>query len=204
MTASFDQSKIDWAKVDGLIPVVVQDASALRVLMLGYMNAAALDATLASGLVTFYSRTKQRLWQKGETSGHVLRLRELKLDCDGDTLLALVEPVGPTCHTGARTCFGNEETPGIAVLADLAATIRARRQNPREGSYTARLFAEGLARCAQKVGEEGVEVALAAATKADNLKDEAADLFYHLLVLLEARDLDWREVMAVLAARAGK
>lgn len=204
MTMIFDKNKIDWGKVDGLIPVVVQDAAALRVLMLGYMNAAALDATLSSGLVTFYSRTKQRLWQKGETSGHVLRLRALKLDCDGDTLLALVDPVGPTCHTGTRTCFGDEEQPGISVLADLAATIRDRKQNPREGSYTASLFAKGLSRCAQKVGEEGVEVALAAATGADNLKDESADLLYHLLVLLEARNTDWRDVMAVLAARAGR
>jgi phosphoribosyl-ATP pyrophosphohydrolase/phosphoribosyl-AMP cyclohydrolase len=199
---NFDAGKVDWAKTDGLIPAIVQDVNSLRVLMLGYVNPEALEKTLATGLVTFFSRSKQRLWQKGETSGHVLHLRDIKLDCDNDTLLIMAEPVGPTCHNGTTTCFGEDEAPSIATLADLAATIHKRRAEPNAGSYTAQLFAEGLTRIAQKVGEEGVETALAGATKSANLKDEAADLLYHLLVLLEASDTSLAEVLKILHQRA--
>jgi phosphoribosyl-ATP pyrophosphohydrolase/phosphoribosyl-AMP cyclohydrolase len=192
----------DWAKSsDGLIPAIIQDAQSLRVLMLGYMNAAALATTEKTGLVTFYSRSKQRLWQKGETSGHVLRVQSIKLDCDNDTLLIMALPKGPTCHLGTQTCFGEDEAPSLAILADLAATIKQRRMNPTDNSYTSKLFAEGRTRIAQKVGEEGLEVALAAATNAPNLTDESADLLYHLLVLLEDCNLDWRKVMTVLKKR---
>lgn len=199
---NFDVDKVEWNKGDGLVPVIVQDAHALRVLMLGYMNREALQATLSTGKVTFYSRSKQRLWMKGETSGHVLRLVSIKLDCDQDTLLVMAEPDGPTCHNGTTTCWGEDGEPSISVLADLAATIRLRREEPVEGSYTAKLFESGLTRIAQKVGEEGVETALAGATGAPNLKDEAADLLYHLMVLLEASNTKFQDVLKVLADRA--
>jgi phosphoribosyl-ATP pyrophosphohydrolase/phosphoribosyl-AMP cyclohydrolase len=201
--SDFDIEAIDWTKGgDGLVPAVVQDPSSLRVLMLGYVNRESLDATLKTGLVTFYSRSKQRLWQKGETSGHVLRAKEIRLDCDQDTLLILAEPQGPSCHLGTQTCFGDDKAPGFATLADLAATIRDRHKNPSDASYTAKLFKEGIPRIAQKVGEEGVEVALAASAGGERLASEAADLVYHLSVLLEASGLDWRDVMKVLDQRA--
>ncbi|MFA6279383.1 MAG: bifunctional phosphoribosyl-AMP cyclohydrolase/phosphoribosyl-ATP diphosphatase HisIE [Bdellovibrionales bacterium] len=196
---------LDFAKGDGLIPVIIQDAASLRVLMLGYMNEEALAATKASGLVTFYSRSKKRLWQKGETSGHTLRVQDIKTDCDSDALLILATPQGPTCHTGAISCFGEEEAATLSVLADLESTIAGRQQDgTTEQSYTASLFAAGLPRMAQKVGEEGVEVALAATTAPDKLPEEAADLLYHLLVLLRACSFSLKDVMNVLAARANK
>lgn len=198
----FDIDKIAFAKGDGLVPAIVQDVRSLRVLMLGYMNREALQTTLDSGQVTFFSRSKQRLWQKGETSGHFLHLRSVRLDCDQDTLLVLAEPDGPTCHNGTTTCWGEDEAPSLAVLADLAATIKKRHQNPEAGSYTAKLFESGLARIAQKVGEEGVETALAGATQAPNLKEEAADLLYHLLVLLQASATSLDEVLTVLSERS--
>ena len=193
---------IDWRMGDGLVPVIVQDAQSLRVLMLGYVNSEALEATMRSRLVTFFSRSKQRLWQKGETSGHVLRVKDIKIDCDRDTLLILAEPQGPTCHQGTRSCFGDVEAPGLSVLADLAATIHQRRVAPDDASYTSKLFAEGLTRIAQKVGEEGVETALAAATQSPDLTSEAADLLYHLLVLLEAAAVEWTDILGVLQKRA--
>lgn len=198
----FDASRIDWRKGDGLVPAVVQDGGSLRVLMLGYVNEEALTATIKTGFVTFYSRSKQRLWKKGETSGHVLHLRDIKLDCDNDTLLITAEPAGPTCHLGTQTCFGDDASPDLSVLGDLAATIHARRKSNETGSYTAKLFAEGVPRIAQKVGEEGVEVALAAAGGGQALAGEVADLVYHLSVLLEAKDMGWNDVMAVLQSRA--
>jgi phosphoribosyl-AMP cyclohydrolase / phosphoribosyl-ATP pyrophosphohydrolase len=201
---NFDVSSVAWDKSDGLVPAIVQDPRSLRVLMLGYMSREALQATLKTGLVTFFSRSKQRLWQKGETSGHVLRFRSVKLDCDQDTLLILAEPEGPTCHNGTITCWGDDEAPSLAVLADLAATIKKRRREPVAGSYTAKLFESGLARIAQKVGEEGVETALAGATSAANLNEEAADLLYHLLVLLEASSGGLDDVLKVLSERARK
>jgi phosphoribosyl-ATP pyrophosphohydrolase/phosphoribosyl-AMP cyclohydrolase len=201
---SFDIESIAWKKGEGLIPAIVQDPASLRVLMLGYMNREALQATLKTGNVTFFSRSKQRLWQKGETSGHILHLKQIKLDCDQDTLLVFAEPHGPTCHNGTVTCWGEDEKPNLSVLADLAATIHKRRLDPQPGSYTAKLFDSGLVRIAQKVGEEGVETSLAGATKASNLKDEAADLIYHLLVLLEASDTSFDDVLNILAERAKK
>jgi phosphoribosyl-ATP pyrophosphohydrolase/phosphoribosyl-AMP cyclohydrolase len=201
---NFSEQDIDWEKTSGLVPAIVQDAASFRVLMLGYMNREALATTAKTGLVTFFSRSRQKLWQKGETSGHVLKLKEMRLDCDQDTILVLAEPVGPTCHTGATTCFGEYGGDGLARLADLATTIKQRRRSKADNSYTAKLFADGLSRIAQKVGEEGVETALAGATQAPNLNDEAADLLYHLLVLLEARDSSLSEVLAVLDRRAAK
>lgn len=193
--------EIDWNKSGGLVPAIVQDAASGRVLMLGYMNQDALAATQSSGLVTFYSRSKQRLWQKGESSGNVLRVREVFKDCDSDALLVLAEPQGPTCHTGAESCFGNEALAALTVLFDLEKVIRDRRDCPAEGSYTTSLFSSGLARVAQKVGEEGVEVALAGALRADNLLEESADLLYHLLVLLAANDKRLADGLAVLKQR---
>ncbi|MDD3183118.1 MAG: bifunctional phosphoribosyl-AMP cyclohydrolase/phosphoribosyl-ATP diphosphatase HisIE [Alphaproteobacteria bacterium] len=198
---SVDISAVDWAKSGGLVPVIVQDAASFRVLMLGYMNSEALSATLTSGFVTFFSRSKNRLWQKGETSGNVLRLREIRLDCDNDALLALVDPTGPTCHTGSTSCFGEMDAPALAILSDLENTIRQRQANPTENSYTAALFAKGLPRIAQKVGEEGVEVALAGALSADNLAEESADLLYHLLVLLVANGKGLSDALNVLKSR---
>jgi phosphoribosyl-ATP pyrophosphohydrolase/phosphoribosyl-AMP cyclohydrolase len=176
-----------WDKQDGLLPVIVQDARTLRVLMLGYMDRDALAATLREGKVTFFSRSRQRLWTKGEQSGHVLRLVSVEPDCDGDTLLVRADPHGPTCHLGRTSCF--EHAAG-SVLADLDRVIEMRERDRPEGSYTTRLFAEGVRKIAQKVGEEGVETALAGVAEDDAaLLGEAADLAYHLLVLLRARGL---------------
>lgn len=201
---SFDLAAVAWEKMDGLVPAIVQDAFSLRMLMLGYMNREALEMTRATGKVTFYSRSKQRLWQKGESSGHVLTVNEMRLDCDGDAILIKADPAGPTCHTGTLTCWGDETSADLATLADLARTIQARRSADPERSYTAKLFARGLTRIAQKVGEEGVETALAGATRADNLLEESADLLYHLLVLLEASDKSLLDVLAVLRGREKK
>lgn len=204
MTGNFDIDTLDWAKTDGLIPAIVQDPDTLRVLMLGYVNREALQQTFKTGLVTFYSRSKQRLWQKGETSGHVLRLKSIRLDCDKDALLIFASPQGPTCHLCTQSCFGDDETPNLSILADLASTIHERRLSPVAGSYTAKLFEEGITRIAQKVGEEAVETGLAAATKSPDLPGEAADLLYHLLVLLEATGTSWQDVMAILRERQNK
>ena len=198
----FDGSKLDWAKSDGLIPAIIQDTLSLRVLMLGYVNKLALETTLSTGLVTFFSRTKQRLWQKGETSGNVLRLRDIKFDCDNDTLLMFVEADGPTCHLGTKSCFGDENEANLSVIADLAATIHLRHLLPDAKSYTSKLFEEGLSRVAQKVGEEAVETVIAATTKSPTLAAESADLIYHLLVLLEATNTKWLDVIRVLHERA--
>ena len=203
ITSSPDAAAVDWTKGEGLVPAIVQEACSLRVLMLGYMNRAALEQTLETGFVTFFSRSKDRLWQKGESSGHVLLCRHIRLDCDRDTLLVLADARGPTCHFGTCTCFGDDELPGLQELADLAATIRQRHNDGPSGSYTASLFSAGIKRIAQKVGEEGVEVALAAGN-AKELAAESADLLYHLLVLLEASGVEIRDVMAVLHERAQK
>lgn len=197
-----DCERLDWSKGDGLLPVVVQHWRDGRVLMLAYMNEAALAATLDSGQVTFYSRSRQRLWTKGETSGHVLGLKSVFVDCDGDTLLVLAEPHGPTCHLGRDACFGDAAAPDVAFLARLDGLV-ARRQSERpEASYTTRLFEAGIGRIAQKVGEEGVEVALAAVIQEDDeLLGEAADLVYHLLVLLRARGLGLADLSRTLQSR---
>ena len=192
---------IDWQKMEGLLPVVVQDAKSRAVLMLGYMNEDALKKTEAEGVVTFYSRSKARLWTKGETSGNVLKVVSIKPDCDGDALLIEADPVGPTCHTGTTSCFvGTAE----GELARLEATIAERKAaGATDKSYTAKLFAAGLPRMAQKVGEEGVEVAIGALSATDaELAGEGADLIYHLLVLLQARGMSLRNVVEVLEARS--
>ena len=192
----------DWDKGNGLLPAIVQDADAGRVLMLGYMNEEALEKTRATGHVTFFSRSKQRLWTKGETSGNTLELVDVKLDCDRDTLLVLARPSGPTCHTGTTTCFGNELLPPVGFLAELDRVIESRAGADPGSSYTAKLLHSGIKRCAQKVGEEGVEVALAAtAGDRDELIEESADLLYHLLVVLAASEVDFEQVVDTLRRR---
>lgn len=196
---AFDPAQLAWDKQGGLIPAIVQDADTLRVLMLGYMDRDAVQATLDSGLVTFFSRSRGKQWTKGETSGHVLQLVSLQADCDQDALLVLVRPQGPTCHLGRDSCFAS--APGD-VLAALDRNIATHERERPPGSYTTQLFARGVTRIAQKVGEEGVETALAAATGSDrDLTGEAADLVYHLLVLLRARGLSLGDVAAMLATR---
>ncbi len=190
---------LDWAKGGGLLPVIVQDADTLRVLMLGYMNAEALAATYASGHVTFYSRSKQRLWTKGESSGHFLDLVSVEADCDNDTLLVLACPHGPTCHLERASCFPNAPAD---FLAELDALVAQRERERPAGSYTTKLFESGIRRVAQKVGEEGVETALAAVAQGDaELLGESADLLYHLTVLLRSRGLSLEDAVAVLRER---
>jgi len=194
--------KIDalaWGKQDGLLPAIVQDASTLRVLMLGYMDRAALQATLDTGRVTFFSRSRQRLWTKGEQSGHFLQLVSVEGDCDDDTLLVLAHPQGPTCHLQRASCF--EQAPGD-FLAELDALVARRERERPSGSYTTRLFDAGVRAIAQKVGEEGVETALAAVAQQDaELAGEAADLLYHLIVLLRSREMTLEDAVAVLQTR---
>ena len=199
-----DFSRLDWNKGDGLLPAVVQHWLTGEVLMLGYMNADAWAQTQRSGQVTFFSRSKQRLWTKGESSGHVLALKSARVDCDGDTLLVQAEPQGPTCHLGSSSCFGEhaEVIPPLGFLATLDELVAQRERERPAGSYTTRLFEGGIRRIAQKVGEEGVETALAAVAQDDEaLLGEAADLVFHLMVALRARGLDMREVCRVLEAR---
>jgi len=196
---------LDWAKVDNLMPVVVQSKTSGKVLMLGYVNQAALTATLETGKMTFFSRTKQRLWCKGEESGHFLNVIEISTDCDNDTLLALVDPVGPTCHLGTESCFKTEQLPALTFLSDLEQIIKGRKGADPKSSYTASLYARGTKRISQKVGEEGVEVALAAMAKdMDELTCESADLLYHLTVLLQNEGLTLADVAAKLKERHTK
>jgi phosphoribosyl-ATP pyrophosphohydrolase/phosphoribosyl-AMP cyclohydrolase len=198
-----DTTTIDWEKCGGLIPAVIQDEREGSVLMLGYMSPEALHTTVDTGLVTFYSRTQQKLWTKGETSGHFLRLKSIALDCDQDTLLVKVEPIGPTCHTGCATCFG-PKSASVNFLNQLQGVIDQRFEERPAGSYTTRLFEDGIQRMAQKVGEEGVEVALAAMAPSDTeLLGEAADLMFHLMVLLKGRGLKLSDAVKVLEQRHG-
>lgn len=197
-----DRERLDWAQGDNLLPAIVQHWRDGRVLMLGYMNREALDATLDSGKITFYSRSKRRLWMKGERSGCVLVLRDLRVDCDGDTLLVLAEPHGPTCHRGSESCFGDDIAPELAFLSQLDVVVAGRDSDRSEDSYTSRLFKSGTRRIAQKVGEEGVETALAAVIQEDaELLGESADLFFHLLVLLRVRGLGISDLVNTLRAR---
>jgi phosphoribosyl-ATP pyrophosphohydrolase/phosphoribosyl-AMP cyclohydrolase len=193
---------IDFGKVDGLVPAIIQDEVTGSVLMLGYMNKEALAVTISTQKVTFYSRTKQRLWTKGETSGNFLMLKSIKLDCDNDTLLVRVNPVGAVCHKGDDTCFAEENKSKTLFIDQLREIIKDRKNNPTEKSYTASLFAKGINKIAQKVGEEAVEIVIEA--KDDN-KDlflgEAADLLFHYLILLEAKEIELDEVMEVLINR---
>jgi phosphoribosyl-ATP pyrophosphohydrolase/phosphoribosyl-AMP cyclohydrolase len=197
--ASVEPETLDWTKQDGLLPAIVQDARSHKVLMLGYMSRDALQVTLDSGNVTFYSRSKQRLWTKGESSGHFLRLVSIETDCDADTLLVQADPLGPTCHLGRESCF--PQAPGDE-LGELEALIARRYEERPPGSYTTKLFDAGIKRIAQKVGEEGLETALAAVVEDDAaLLGESADLLYHLVVLLRMRGLSLSDVQRVLVDR---
>lgn len=205
---SLDVARIDFAKGDGLVPAIVQDADTGAVLMMAYMNREALDQTLARKRAVFYSRSKQRLWEKGETTGHTLDVVDIAIDCDNDTLLVTARPRGPACHNGTLTCFGDEARTAatkIAFLAKLEGVIAQRATEKPEDSYTARLLAKGLGKVAQKVGEEGVETALAGAGESEQkLVEESADLLFHLLVLLRARGVRLHDVVRQLEARHRK
>jgi phosphoribosyl-ATP pyrophosphohydrolase/phosphoribosyl-AMP cyclohydrolase len=195
-------NKVDWSKIDGLVPAVVQDSATARVLMLGFMNREALEQTLASGKVTFFSRSKNRLWTKGETSGNFLFLKGIAIDCDNDTLLVTVRAAGPACHNGTETCFGKDHPQDLGFLGVLEEVIAGRAKGDPEKSYVAKLFGKGLDKIAQKVGEEGVETALAGVgSSEENLKNEAADLLFHLMILLKAKNLSLRDIAAVLEKR---
>lgn len=194
--------KIDFAKGDGLVPAIVQDAQTLQVLMLGYMTAESARKTIETKKVTFYSRSRQELWTKGETSGNVLNLVSLEVDCDQDTVLIKAIPQGPTCHEGTASCFGEKGASGIGFLAHLDNVVKGRVGASSEESYTASLLAGPLRRAAQKVGEEGVETALAAVAEDDAaLLGESADLLYHLIVLLRAKGLSLNNAVSVLEKR---
>ncbi len=191
---------LDFEKTNGLIPVIVQHSNTMQVLMLGYMNKEAIDKTIAEGKVTFFSRTKNRLWTKGEESGNFLLVDEIMPDCDNDTLLIKAFPQGPTCHTGSTTCFNEETSKGF--LYKLEKVIEQRISDNDESSYTARLFARGVNKIAQKVGEEAVELVIE--SKDNNLdlfKNEAADLLYHFLILLKTKDLKLEDIEEVLKGR---
>lgn len=199
---NIDIEAIDWNKSDGLVPAIVQHGQTGEVLMLGYMDRAALAATYESGHVTFFSRSKQRLWTKGESSGHFLDLESMHIDCDADSLLVRADPRGPTCHNCTSSCFADASALPLAFLGELDALVAQRASERPVGSYTTTLFDAGVRKIAQKVGEEGVETALAAVAQDDDeLLGEAADLVFHLLVLLRARGLDLADVTRVLAAR---
>ena len=202
--AQIDIDSIDWTKGDGLVPAIIQDVASGQVLMLGYMDRSALDATLSSGKVTFFSRSKNCLWVKGETSGNWLDFVSAEMDCDNDALLVQASPQGPTCHTGTVSCFTDKKDPDIKFLGQLAELVADRHTAQPTGSYTTSLFAAGKARIAQKVGEEGVELALARMKddKAE-IANEAADLLFHMLVLLEDADMQLDDVIAVLRNRHG-
>ncbi|WP_087025987.1 bifunctional phosphoribosyl-AMP cyclohydrolase/phosphoribosyl-ATP diphosphatase HisIE [Thaumasiovibrio subtropicus] len=199
--------RINWEKVDEMIPAIIQDNNSGQVLMLGYMDKGALTKTLETKQVTFFSRTKQRLWTKGETSGNVLQLKSIALDCDSDTLLVQVDPIGPTCHLGTTTCFDGDDVapPSLVFLHQLEQVLASRKGSDPDSSYTASLYARGTKRISQKVGEEGVEVALAATSgdKAE-LVDESADLIYHLLVLLQDQGMSLSTITERLAERHAK
>ncbi|MCM1336231.1 MAG: bifunctional phosphoribosyl-AMP cyclohydrolase/phosphoribosyl-ATP diphosphatase HisIE [Candidatus Amulumruptor caecigallinarius] len=196
---TFDQFDLKKC-ADGLLPVIVQDAVTLRVLMLGYMNREAFDKTVATGNVTFYSRTRQTLWTKGETSGHFLKLVEMWSDCDADTLLIKANPIGPTCHRGTTACFDTPAEDGF--VRSLSQLIRGRHEQMPEGSYTTRLFIKGVKKIAQKVGEEAVESAIEAVDgNRDRFIYEASDLVYHLLVLLEQMDVTLSDIERELVKR---
>jgi phosphoribosyl-ATP pyrophosphohydrolase/phosphoribosyl-AMP cyclohydrolase len=201
-----NMADLDWDKGGGLLPAIVQDAGSGAVLMLGYMNRAALAATQSSGQVTFWSRSKGRLWTKGESSGHFLKVKHIAADCDGDTLLVSAEPSGPACHLGTPTCWGEDAPQSaaepLAFLGELEQVIAQRIATRPEGSYTAKLLAEGPRRIAQKVGEEGLELALAAVAQSDQeIIGEAADLLFHALLLLKVKGLSLSQVVTELETR---
>ena len=187
---------------DGLVPAIVQDASTKRVLMLGYMNQEAVNATQEKQQVTFYSRSKKRLWTKGEESGHFLQLVDMAVDCDQDTLLIQANPVGPSCHTGDDTCWGEDNTPSYGFLTALEEVINDRKNNPSDKSYVASLFAKGMNKIAQKVGEEAVETVIEAKDEnSDLFLNESADLLFHLMILLQAKGHRLDDVVQILEER---
>ncbi len=198
-------NELAWQKMDNLIPAIIQHAGTGAILMQGFMSQDSLMATLTSGKATFYSRSKQDLWVKGETSGNFLNVKQVLTDCDKDSLLIACQPIGPTCHLGTESCFPEQKLSQQNFLSELEQVIASRKNDAPEDSYTAHLFSRGTTKIAQKVGEEGVEVALAAVaeTKQD-LLGECADLFYHTLVLLQDKNIELSEVMAVLQQRHQK
>ena len=197
-----DVDALGWDRMGEMLPAIVQDAASGEVRMLGYMNRAALEATIADGLVTFFSRSRGTLWRKGESSGNTLGLVGIAADCDGDALLVTATPLGPTCHTGTTSCFGDRIAQGTGFIAELERVLAERATADLAGSYTARLMSEGIKRIAQKVGEEGVETALAGVAGDDpEVAGEAADLVYHLTLLLHARGLSWSPVIDELRRR---
>lgn len=192
--------KIDFTKGNGLVPVVIQDSNTFQVLMLGYMNEEAFEKTIKEKTVTFFSRSKHRLWTKGETSGNFLYVEEILSDCDNDTILIKVKPAGPVCHTGSISCFDDEKAKGF--IYTLEQVISERIENNIEESYTNKLFKRGINKVAQKVGEEAVELIIEAKDNdIDLFKNEAADLMYHLLVLLKAKGVSFTEIEEVLKSR---
>lgn len=196
--------ELAWDKMGGLIPALIQDRRTGQVLMLGYMDREALAATLASGFATFFSRSKQRLWQKGETSGNRLQVRSVFADCDDDAILVLADPEGPTCHLGTQSCFAGEPS-GAGWLSDLSTIIADRARSGDPSSYTRKLLDEGPTLIGKKIGEEGVEVALAGVSRdVAGCTEEVADLVYHVAVLMEARGFGWDDVVAVLKGRHAK
>ncbi|WP_337264308.1 MULTISPECIES: bifunctional phosphoribosyl-AMP cyclohydrolase/phosphoribosyl-ATP diphosphatase HisIE [unclassified Serratia (in: enterobacteria)] len=204
MLTEQQRNQLDWVKTDNLLPAIVQHAVSGEVLMLGYMNQEALAVTEQSGKVTFFSRTKQRLWTKGESSGHFLNVVSITPDCDNDTLLILANPIGPTCHLGNNSCF-HPASSDWGFLYQLEQLLASRKTASPESSYTAKLYASGTKRIAQKVGEEGVETALAATVHdREELTNEASDLIYHLLVLLQDQELDLSKVIGRLRERHQK
>jgi len=199
MKVNFDKNP------EGLVPAIVQDAQTRVVLMLGYMNADAVAKTQETKHVTFYSRSKQRLWTKGEESGHFLELVDMDVDCDNDTLLIQANPNGPTCHTGTDTCWHKENKPGYGFLSALESIIADRKNNPTETSYIASLFTKGINKVAQKVGEEAVETVIEAKdNNSDLFLNESADLLFHYLILLQAKDVSLNDVVNVLKSRDKK
>ena len=196
-------SSVAWDKGDGLVPAIIQDASTGDVLMLGYMSQDSLQQTYTTKKVTFFSRSKQRLWIKGESSGNELSLVSIALDCDNDTLLVKANPLGPTCHTGSDTCFGEKTFSTIAFLSELEKTIQSRKEQKVDYSYTSRLFNDGINKIAQKVGEEGVETVIAGLAEDDaSLIGESSDLIYHLIVLLTERNLTLSDIVSELKKRS--
>lgn len=196
------EDKIDWKKGDGLVPAIIQDSVSGKVLMLGYMNQELFEKTLATKQVTFFSRSRQQLWRKGETSGNVLHFKSWAVDCDGDLLLIIATPDGPTCHTGSESCFGSSISYDLAFLSELEKVIQERVKTGGGDSYVARLVNSGLPKMAQKVGEEGVETALAAILPSnEDFKNEAADLLFHLLILLQGKNISLSQIVGILQER---
>ena len=195
-TANFNKNN------NGLLPAIVQDEQTLKVLMLGYMNQEALEKTKSSGKVTFFSRSKQRLWTKGETSGNYLKLVSIKIDCDQDAILIKAFPNGPTCHLGNDTCWGEDNTSGLNLVRELEAIIEDRKKNPLKKSYISSLFDKGIHKIAQKVGEESFETVIEAIANNEQLfMEEAADLFFHYLILLKSKGKSLEDVLLILEDR---